>query len=96
LVAFSSSDRALSRSHQFFEFSFTGSYATVPQSKFETCVESLDSRGFFDEAGYKDDPGKKISIFFKHRPPTSHFGHFAILAILPFWPFCHFGVVTPL
>jgi hypothetical protein len=31
---------------------------TVPQSKFETCDESLDSRGFFDEAGYEDDPGK--------------------------------------
>jgi hypothetical protein len=43
----------------------------LPQSKFETCVESLDSRGFFDFAGYVDDPEKKISIFFKHGPPTN-------------------------
>jgi hypothetical protein len=43
-----------------------------PQSKHETCDESLDSRGFFDEAGCEDDPGKIFSsIFFKHGPPTS-------------------------
>jgi hypothetical protein len=39
------------------ESAFTKSSATlspVPQSKFETCDESLDSRGFFDEAGYED------------------------------------------
>jgi hypothetical protein len=49
---------------------------TLAQSKFETCVESLDSRGFFDEAGYEDDPGKKIFQFF------SKTGH---QLAMPFW-----------
>jgi hypothetical protein len=40
---------------------------SVAQSKFETCVESLDSRGFFDEAGYEDDPGKKNFNYFQKR-----------------------------
>ena len=48
----------------------------LAQSKFETCVESLDSRGFFDEAGYEDDPGKKKFQFF------SNTGH---QLAMPFW-----------
>jgi hypothetical protein len=39
----------------------------LPQSKFETCDKSLDSCGFFDEAGYEDDPGKKKFNFFQKR-----------------------------
>jgi hypothetical protein len=38
----------------------------LPQIKFETCDKSLDSRGFFDDAGYEDDPGKILSPIFSN------------------------------
>jgi hypothetical protein len=38
----------------------------LPQSKYEACDKSLDSRGFFDEAGYEDDPVNFFSQFFSN------------------------------